>query len=280
VSLLILDIGLSFVPIPDWWEAGVFNDYLYSTRVRKLIFSSKEHNSLGYRDSEWTTENRKIAFLGDSRTYGLFVHKEHTYAEQVERLSSWESMNLGVPGATTFEALDSMLPDALHYKPEVSVVCLDLNSSLISFVPRGNSSRRSDIMGNLIRSSSIWMFLEGGWHSLFSERVPVISLQDYGQQLDQIFQTLIENGVSRNILLVGWTPLQNYPNLYTQDLYDQYREKSREVARERSIPIIEFTDELQGIPLEEAYLGEHQIHLSEVSHKKIAESIIRVLDES
>ena len=118
LSLLILEIGLSFIPIPDWWEAGVFNDYLYSERLRKMVLSESEYNSLGYRDSEWTSDKNKVLFLGDSRTYGLFVERKQTYVEQIEQISEWEGMNLGVPGATTFEALDSMLPDALPYQPK------------------------------------------------------------------------------------------------------------------------------------------------------------------
>jgi hypothetical protein len=288
LSLLILEVGLSFIPIPDWWEAGVFNEYLYSERIRKMVIS-KEHNSLGYRDSEWTSDQsksphkiphqKKIVFLGDSRTYGLFVDRNQTYAEQVEQLSDWEGMNLGVPGATTFEALDSMLPDSLPYKPAASVVCLDLNSSLISYLPRANASKRSDILANIFRSSSIWMFIEGGWHSMFSKRVPVLPLTEYKQQLHLIFQKLKDGGVSQNILLVGWTPLKDYPNLYTQETYNQYREVSREVAIEIDIPIIEFTEELKHLPQNEAFVGEHEIHLSPTSHTHIALSILRVLDE-
>jgi hypothetical protein len=206
LSLLILEVELSFIPIPDWWEAGVFNEYLYSERIRKMVIS-KEHNSLGYRDSEWTSDQKrkspqkiphrkKIVFLGDSRTYGLFVDRNQTYAEQVEQLSDWEGMNLGIPGATAFEALDSMLPDSLPYKPTASVVCLDLNSSLISYLPRVNASKRNDILANIFRSSSIWMFIEGGWHSLFSKRVPVLPLTEYKQQLHLIFQKLKDGGVS------------------------------------------------------------------------------------
>jgi lysophospholipase L1-like esterase len=108
----------------------------------------------------------------------------------------------------------------------------------------------------------------------------VIPLEEYGQQLNLIFQTLEDHGVSQNILLVGWTPLENYPNLYTQELYNQYREVSREVARARNIPIIEFTEELKNLSLSEAYVGEHQIHLSQESHRKIAHAILRILHES
>jgi lysophospholipase L1-like esterase len=282
LSFVILEVGLSFAPIPDWWEAGVFNEYLYSNKIRKTLFSSGEYNTLGYRDSEWMDGDgtQKIAFLGDSRTYGLFVKKEHTYAHQIEQLSDWEGMNLGIPGATTFEGLNSLIPDALPYQPTASVVCLDLNSSLISYLPRAKSGGRDDIINNILRSSSVWMFLEGFWHAVFSERVSVIPLEEYGQQLNLIFQTLEDHGVSQNILLVGWTPLENYPNLYTQELYNQYREVSREVARARNIPIIEFTEELKNLSLSEAYVGEHQIHLSQESHRKIAHAILRILHES
>ena len=279
LSIVLLEFGLSFVPIPDWWETAVFNDYLYSTRINKMFSAEEEYNSLGYRDTEWNPDKKSILFLGGSRTFGLFVPREQTYATQVEFMSNWQGLNAGVPGATTFEALDSMLPDGLPYKPSASVVCLDLNSSLISYVPRSKASKRSDIFGNLIRSFSTWMMIEGAWHSVFSERAPIIPLEEYGAQLDQIFQKLENAGVTQNVLIVGWTPLEDYPNLYTQETYNLYREKSREIARKRGIPIIEFTDELKGLSLDQAFVGEHQIHLSAIGHRRIASSIIRILNE-
>ena len=279
MSLAILELGLSFVPVPDWWEAGVFYEYLYSSRVQRALFDAQEHNPLGYRDDPWSMDGKKIAFLGDSRTYGLFVSQPHTYSEQVELLSDWEGMNLGLPGATSFEGLDSMVPDALQFNPKAAVICLDINSSLMSYVQRNSASGRNAILSNLLRSSSTWMFIEGGWHSLFSERAPVIPLDEYKRQLTNIFETLSANGVEQNILLVGWTPLQDYPNLFTQQEYDRYREASREVARSKSIPILEFRDVLRDLTIEQAYIGEHQIHLSEIAHQRIAKAVVGVLDD-
>jgi lysophospholipase L1-like esterase len=193
-------------------------------------------------------------------------------------MSDWQGLNLGIPGATTFEALDSMVPDAITHNPSASVVCLDLNSSLIGYIPRANASRRSDIVSNLIRSFNTWMMIEGAYHSLFSERVQIIPVEEYGQQLDQVFERLSQSGVTQHVLLVGYTPLKDYPNLYTQEIYNQYREKSREIARKRNIPIIEFTDALRGLSTEQAYVGEHKIHLSAQGHRRIASAVINILN--
>ncbi len=277
LSLVLLEVGLSFVPVPDWWETAIFTDYLYSSRLEKR-FHSAEYNSLGYRDTEWTPNAKSVAFLGDSRTFGLFVPREQTYAEQVEYMSDWQSLNLGIPGATTFEALDSMVPDAIAYNPSASVVCLDINSSLIGYIPRSNATRRNDIVSNLIRSFNTWMVMESAYHSIFSERVQIIPVEDYGQQLDQVFERLSQAGVTQHVLLVGYTPLKDYPDLYTQETYNLYREKSREVARKRNIPIIEFTDALQGLSAEQAYVGEHKIHLSAQGHRRIASAVLKILN--
>ena len=101
-----------------------------------MFSSEQEYNSLGYRDTEWNPDKKSIFFLGDSRTFGLFVPREQTYATQVEFMSDWQGLNAGFQEPLHFEALDSMLPDGLPYKPSASVVCLDLNSSLISYVPK------------------------------------------------------------------------------------------------------------------------------------------------
>ena len=280
LSIAILEFGLSFAPIPDWWETAVFNDYLYSSRIDKMFSAEGEYNSLGYRDSEWSVDEGSILFLGDSRTFGLFVQRKETYAALVESMTESQGVNLGLPGATTFEALDSMLPDGLQYNPSAAVVCLDLNSSLISYIPRSEAPKRSDIVGNLVRSFSTWRVIEGAWHSTFSERVQIIPLEEYGEQLDLIFERLTNAGVSNNILVVGWTPLEDYPGLYTREIYNQYREKSREIARKRDIPIIEFTAELKGLRLDQAFVGEHQIHLSPIGHQRIARAVARALHDS
>ncbi len=277
LSLILLEVGLSFVSVPDWWETAIFKDYLYSSRIKKR-FQPIEYNSLGYRDTEWNANAKSIAFLGDSRTFGLFVPREQTYVEQIEVMSDWQGLNLGIPGATTFEALDSMVPDAIAYSPSASVVCLDINSSLLGYIPRTNANRRSDFVGNLVRSFNTWMMIESAYHSLFSERVQIIPLEEYGQQLDQVFEQLSQAGVTQQVLLVGYTPLKDYPDLYTQEIYNQYREKSREVARKKNIPIIEFTDALQGLSEDQAYVGEHKIHLSAQGHRRIASAVLKVLN--
>ena len=69
------------------------------------------------------------------------------------------------------------------------------------------------------------------------------------------------------------------PNLFTQQEYDRYREASREVARSKSIPILEFRDVLRDLTIEQAYIGEHQIHLSEIAHQRIAKAVVGVLDD-
>lgn len=278
---LILEFGLSFVPIPDWWEAGVLHDYLYKNRIQNWYNHATvgEYNSKGYRDSEWGLGGKKVALLGDSRTFGLHVDVRQTYARLIESQSRWESMNLGVPGATTFEALDSMLPDLLPYEPEAAVVCLDINSSLYSYIGRDHRSRKGNVLRHFVRSFSSWRVGEGFWHALFSKRKPVLPLDEYKEQLALLFQTLSKNNVKKNILLVGWTPLKNFPELYTRERYDAYREASRVIARKLGIPVVEYTQELRGMANDEAYIGEHQIHLSPQGHQKIASALIRKLHE-
>ena len=280
LSLCILELGLMFTPIPDWWEAGVFDHYLCSTRVMNWVgwFFFDEYNSLGYRDSEWEKGGKKVAFLGDSRTFGLFVNERQTYASQIENLSDWEGMNLGIPGATTFEALDSMLPDALEFSPQAVVLCLDLNSSLISFITREDSGHRADWGRHFIRSSNTWRFIEGALHSAFSERQPVIIQKDYRDQLTDIFRTIELNNIDKKVLIVGWTPLKDFPNLYTQTRYDLYRDISREVALQHNAQIIDQKQLLDDLSLSEAYVGEHQIHLSALAHKKMAAAVLKKLN--
>ena len=54
----------------------------------------------------------------------------------LKRKTGWEVLNMGMPGASIYEADDFILSDALDYGPEVAILCYDINSSLYSIMTR------------------------------------------------------------------------------------------------------------------------------------------------
>ena len=96
-------------------------------------------------------------------------------------------------------------------------LCLDLNSSLISL-----SRVKTVVVGKigdaiLFAPSTPGAFLRA-WHSVFSSRQPVIVQEDYREQLGSYFRVAEQNNIEQKILIVGWTPLEDFPNLYSRAL--------------------------------------------------------------
>lgn len=281
LSLFALELILNFVPAPDWWEAGIFDDYRYSVRINRWVEHKLggEFNSEGYRDSEWSNEHLKprVALFGDSRTFGLHVQESDTFGAKIEILSEWEALNMGKPGATPVEALDSMLPDALRHRPQAAVLFLDINSSTKSYVKRDTSGHRSNHIRHTLRSFASWRLLEGLYHVSTSEPRPVLSLVEYQSHLTSCVHLLKNKGVNTIIMIIGYTPLQDFPSLWTQSRYQKFLEVSRLVSTHEGLSTIELESILAPMG-ERGFIGEHQIHLSPDGHRELAKSIIYHLD--
>jgi hypothetical protein len=281
LSLFALELILNLVPAPDWWEAGIFDDYRYSVRINRWVEHKLrgEFNSEGYRDSEWSNPSLKprVALFGDSRTFGLHVQEADTFGAQIEILSEWEALNMGKPGATPVEALDSMLPDALAYHPQAAVFFLDINSSTKSYVKRDTSGHRNNHIRHILRSFASWRLLEGLYHVGTSEPQPVLSLVEYQAHLKSCVQLLRDQDVNTIIMIIGYTPLQDFPSLWTQARYQKFLEVSRLVATHEGLSTIELESILRPMG-DSGFIGEHQIHLSPDGHRELANSIIQHLN--
>lgn len=96
-------------------------------------------NSAGYRDLEHARAKPKgvhrIAFVGDSFTYGVGVLFDDTYPSRVgralslERGERWESIVLAQPGLDTQQEEEVVEQDALAYDPDVLVLGYVLNDA-------------------------------------------------------------------------------------------------------------------------------------------------------
>lgn len=63
---------------------------------------SYELNSLGYRDKEWTDwdlEN-SVWCIGNSDTFGTGILVDNTWVKQLEKISPYKTVNLGINGAS------------------------------------------------------------------------------------------------------------------------------------------------------------------------------------
>lgn len=108
--------------------------------------SSQPHiaiNSSGFRGKEYSRTVKpgvvRIAFLGDSETFGYSLKKEHTLPGCLERsLNSfskekrYEVLNFGVPGYNTAQEFALLEKKAIHFNPSIVVMYYVFNDPMIA----------------------------------------------------------------------------------------------------------------------------------------------------
>jgi lysophospholipase L1-like esterase len=281
LAFLLLEVGLRLVPLPGWWEAGIFDANILSQRLAHRVEMALEHgwNSEGYRDRPWTGADPRprLALLGDSRIFGQYVPPPQNFGAVIDATSGWATMNFGIPGATTTEALDFIVADAARHRPAAALVCFDINASLLSFFPKGASGSRDDLALQAARSSAVYRWLELTFYAATRPRGPVMSVQTYKDELAEVLRRLARAGASRQIVLVGWTPLQDFEGLYTAARYDRFRQASRDVAAASGARVLELQEVVAGRTTAEAFVGAETIHLSVAGHRLLADAVLRTL---
>jgi len=99
-----------------------------------------EINSAGFRGPEYPREApegiKRIAFIGDSETFGQYLKDDETLPAAVERelkslspAERYEALNFGVPGYNTEQELIQLRELAIHYNPDIVVLYYVLNDA-------------------------------------------------------------------------------------------------------------------------------------------------------
>jgi hypothetical protein len=240
------------------------------------------YNRYGYRGSDWSVEpgdaERRVAVLGDSRVFGLFVDTEQTLAARISEAEGFEGLNFGVTGAGTFEALDYIVDDVLQTSPGAAVLLYDINPSVLALAPASSWSLRGT-WSQLLRGSALVRRLEMlllHWRRGTEGRVPSVVFQDYKEQYREVIDRLRSGGVTQIVMLVGVTALDDHPGLFFRERYDQYREGARDVAQSRGLKVIELESVLSDLSVEEAYRGVG-IHWSPDALIRIAGTVVSEL---
>ena len=277
------EILLSFVSILANFEAGVWHGNSYRDQLSlqsKMWYQGiqERYPLRGYRyeKSIQSSLNPKIVVLGDSRFYGQYVQPNETFSVFVSTQTDWDVLNLGLPGASMYEANDFILDDAIDYGPQFAILCYDINSSLMSVMTRQQGGSRFDIMRNILRSSMIFRWAELSWYAVSQGSLPVMSVDVYKEELRKGITTLSYAGIEV-VVVIGWGMLQDYPDLYTQDRYNEFREASRIVATEMGVEIVEVEELMEGQDTSVMFVGEERIHFSTKGHALFGNHLIDTL---
>jgi hypothetical protein len=282
--LVPLELLLTFIPIPQQFEAGVWHVNSYRDRIvlqsKELVHKKYERYPLrGYRTTELKSNglHPKMVVLGDSRFYGQYVSGAATFSAYLNQNTDWDILNLGLPGTSIYEANDFILDDAIDFGPEVALLCYDINSSLSSVMTRSQGGSRSDVSLNILRSSMVYRWLELSWYALTQHSVPVMSLEEYKEELTSGISRLQSSGVDV-VLVLGWGMHKDYPGLYTRSRYDLFREASRVVAKELDTMLLDVEEIMEGQDSSVMFVGEERIHFSTDGHIFFAKHLMHRLN--
>ncbi len=169
-------------------------------------------NRYGFRDFDYETPYKqadvyRIAFIGDSITFGLNVHSQCTFVRKFERYaneshsdSKIQSMNFGIDGYNTSQIFELLSSKVLLFKPDkvVYVMCLndfdfeDSSGEKIRFFKKPNSFVLKRLE-NLYRDS-----LNIDFHLWHFEK----NKQQVYDKIVEMKQLLLEQNIDFQIVLV------------------------------------------------------------------------------
>lgn len=281
--LISLEALLTLLPIPQQFEAGIWHGNSYRDRLilqsKELFRGHKQRYSLrGYRDVKSNSNGlqAKMVVLGDSRFYGQYVDVEDTFSTYIQQNTSWEVLNLGLPGASIYEANDFILDDAIDFGPQLAILCYDINSSLMSVMTRKQGGSRFDVLRNFSRSSMSYRWIELSWYALMQGSVPVMSIAEYKENLRHGITELQHAGIDV-VVVLGWGMNTDYSGLYTRARYERFREISRTIAQDMGLTVLDVEATMEGQDTTVMFVGSEQIHFSKKGHVFFAEHLIQEL---
>lgn len=125
-----------------------YGDLIPNLNVVEELFPSRPYrlitNSVGLRNTEEVIEDDavfRVLAIGDSFTYGFYVHNEEAYPYRLEetleqRLGTpFQVLNAGIPGYTVADALSYMREKGVHLKPDL-VILGSYTNDIFDYFPR------------------------------------------------------------------------------------------------------------------------------------------------
>lgn len=309
-ALIVLELGARLAP-PAWWEAGLFQHHWLDARIARAIARDRSapepltptardglleglepaldaasgladdnrYNRHGYRGPDWDDSPppgvARVAVLGDSRVFGLYVGRDQTLSARIGARDGVEGLNFGVTGAGTFEALDTIVGDALATSPSMAVLLFDINPSVQALAPADPWGRRGSF-AQVLRGSALLRRSEMLVRHLVvgaEGRVPSVELADYVVQYGQLVQRLRDGGVSEVVIVVGATAVADRAHVFSGERYDRYRAGARSIAEAHGVRTVEVESLIADLSEAEAYRG-IGIHWSPQVLERIAAAVL------
>lgn len=137
-------------------------------------------NNAGFWDKEFDLQKPlhrcRIAFLGDSFTWGMGVRQEERFSDLVAAANpEWESLNFGVPGYGTDQSLLLWQHIARRYQPDLVILTIYQNDYIdnIYLVRYGRRKPYFELKGETLELKNVPVNPTDFWNDgIFNEAAP------------------------------------------------------------------------------------------------------------
>lgn len=160
-------------------------------------------NSAGFWDDEFMRQKQlhstRIAFLGDSFTWGMGVREEERFSNLFMAANpEWESLNFGIPGYGTDQSLLVWQHIARRYQPDVVVLTVNQNDYLdnMYLVRYGRRKPYFELKGETLELRNVPVDPTDFWdNGIFNQAAPpyVSFFPDPVQKRSRIVHWLAKN---------------------------------------------------------------------------------------
>jgi lysophospholipase L1-like esterase len=230
-------------------------------------FPGRISNSLGLRNEECTRKKApgvfRILALGDSCTFGVGVPMDGCYPRRLEEIlnqgrtdgdvrdpgCTFQVLNAGVPGYTSFQGLNYFLETGLTFEPDLLLICFGWNDAVV-WDDRTDRFISQYLIGGegggpeaLLSKSAIYRACKKALYSLkvslqFGSRTPRVPLEAYIENMERILSEARSRGVEALFLL--W-PMQAQVDSKTAER-TPHQEALRRFCNERRVPLVDLLE--------------------------------------
>ena len=236
--------------------------------------------------------SRTVVVLGDSIVYGWGLLYEHSYPALVERLMNensvrarhWRVINAGVPGNTVLMACARYQRDVAPFRPQVVVLAFGLNDAALrrtQFDVQREDLWRARHYPWLRVATILRRFINGSWlrkaslcapaevHRVASPRVrPRLFVTGLGD----LIRRARRDGAEVHLLPLA--PLSRQKMSLAQwNLYQDYNQRIRWVARRHGVSSIDLDDARSDPFAPESMLAADGVHLTASGHVWLARRV-------
>lgn len=335
VSIIICEITLGLLNLPKFYKTHSYppqfqfsllgNGELFYTysRSQKITFIYESNprgyfdmenkvvhttNSMGFRGKEFSEHKDKniirIAFLGDSFTFGEGVKDQDVFTQQIEislnkksTIKKYECLNFGVGGYNTEQSLYLLKHIVVNFSPDAVVLCYTLNDvepKLFYYEKESKSIKRkpreayiSEGLSNEMPPASIIYKLrisKLAWQTLYRRNISKRTIQYYQSLYTQTqLWNRNQQSLTEFIAFCKKNKIECYiailPLLYK--LTEKYPfvnlHKKVEKAISNDNIIIEILPDFIGKKDTDLWVYPTDQHPNEIAHKLIADKISKAI---